>query len=175
METHHVRIKMTFYSIYQSPLGSITLTSDGVALTGLYFEGETDTSSIVPKALDVFCDVKAWLDGYFVGKDLPITFPIRFTCGTAFSLTVWELLREIPYGKTVSYKELANKVACKLGVERMSAQAVGNAVGKNPISIIVPCHRVIGSNGKLVGYRGGLDKKEYLLRLEQNIQKEVTI
>ena len=158
---------MIYTAHYNSPLGGITLTSDGMALTGLYFDGERDFPDLSParkKDLPVFGEVMRWLDLYFAGKE-PDFSPALNPTGTAFQMSVWAILRTIPYGETTNYGAIAKRLEKKTG-KRMSAQAVGGAVGRNPISIIVPCHRVIGANGSLTGYAGGLDKKEYLLELE---------
>ncbi|ERJ89767.1 6-O-methylguanine DNA methyltransferase, DNA binding domain protein [Selenomonas sp. oral taxon 892 str. F0426] len=158
---------MIYTAHYNSPLGGITLTSDGMALTGLYFDGERDFPDLSPgrkKDLPLFGDVMRWLDLYFDGKE-PDFSPALNPTGTAFQMSVWAILRTIPYGETTNYGAIAKRLEKKTG-KRMSAQAVGGAVGRNPISIIVPCHRVIGANGSLTGYAGGLDKKEYLLELE---------
>ena len=158
---------MIYTAHYNSPLGGITLTSDGMALTGLYFDGERDFPDLSPgrkKDLPLFGEVMRWLDLYFDGKE-PDFSPALNPTGTAFQMSVWAILRTIAYGKTTTYGAIAKRLEKKTG-KRMSAQAVGGAVGRNPISIIVPCHRVIGANGSLTGYAGGLDKKEYLLELE---------
>jgi len=158
---------MIYTAHYNSPLGGITLTSDGMALTGLYFDGERDFPDLSPgrkKDLPLFGEVMRWLDLYFDGKE-PDFSPALNPTGTAFQMSVWAILRTIPYGETTNYGAIAKRLEKKTG-KRMSAQAVGGAVGRNPISIIVPCHRVIGANGSLTGYAGGLDKKEYLLELE---------
>jgi len=158
---------MIYTAHYNSPLGGITLTSDGMALTGLYFDGERDFPDLSPgrkKDLPLFGEVMRWLDLYFDGKE-PDFSPALNPTGTAFQMSVWAILRTIPYGETTNYGAIAKRLEKKTG-KRMSAQAVGGAGGRNPISIIVPCHRVIGANGSLTGYAGGLDKKEYLLELE---------
>lgn len=158
---------MIYTAHYNSPLGGITLTSDGMALTGLYFDGERDFPDLSPgrkKDLPLFGEVMRWLDLYFDGKE-PDFSPALNPTGTPFQMSVWAILRTIPYGETTTYGAIAKRLEKKTG-KRMSAQAVGGAVGRNPISIIVPCHRVIGANGSLTGYAGGLDKKEYLLELE---------
>lgn len=152
---------------YTSPLGGITLASDGMALTGLYFDGERDfpdLSAAHKKDLPVFGEAMRWLDLYFAGKE-PDFMPPLAPVGTTFQQAVWEILRTIPYGGTMTYGAIAKRLE-KVTGKRMSAQAVGGAVGRNPISILIPCHRVIGADGSLTGYAGGLDKKEYLLGLE---------
>lgn len=161
---------MQYTARYRSPMGEILLAADGTGLTGLWFEGaKYYAGGLDPeheeRELPVFGDVRKWLDIYFTGKEPDFTPPVHMT-GSPFRLGVWELLRQIPYGETVTYGELAKMVAEKRGLSRMSAQAVGGAVGHNEISIIVPCHRVVGSDGSLTGYAGGVDKKERLLALE---------
>ena len=157
---------MTYAAYYFSPLGRIVLMSDGTALTELDFaEGVPEVSAVhTQKDLPVFREVCRWLDVYFAGRD-PGALPPLAPHGTAFQQAVWNILRGIPYGTTTTYGGIAARIAAARG-GRMSAQAVGGAVGRNPISILIPCHRVIGTDGSLTGYAGGLDKKEYLLRLE---------
>lgn len=153
--------------LYQSPLGPLVLTGDAEALTGLWFQdspppglpGESDP------ACPAFPQVFWWLDCYFSGR-MPDFIPPLHLSGSPFQCSIWELLRHIPYGSVVTYGELAQALARQKGLPRMSAQAVGGAVRRNPISLIVPCHRVVGRDGRLTGYRGGLDRKEALLRLE---------
>lgn len=161
---------MQYTAKYQSPVGEILLAADEIGLTGLWFDGEKFyADSLDPeheeRELPVFETVRKWLDIYFSGKEPDFMPPVHMI-GSPFRLSVWELLRQIPYGETVTYGELAKMVAEKRGLSRMSAQAVGGAVGHNEISIIVPCHRVVGSDGSLTGYAGGVDKKERLLTLE---------
>jgi len=150
-------------SYYSSPLGEIVLQSDGEFLTGLWFlnsrfiknEGKIDDNN------EIFVITKAWLDKYFRGeRPNPQEIPYRLE-GSEFSMRVWKILETIPYGEIITYGEIAKKLD-----EKMSAQAVGHAVGHNPISIIVPCHRVMGANNNLTGYGGGIDKKIGLLKLE---------
>ena len=157
---------MTYAAYYFSPLGRIVLMSDGTALTELDFaEGVPKASAVhTQKDLPVFGEAMRWLDLYFAGK-VPDFMPVLNPTGTAFQQAVWEVLRTIPYGQTTTYGAIAKRLEKSTG-KRMSAQAVGGAVGRNPISIIIPCHRVIGADGSLTGYAGGLDKKEYLLRTE---------
>ena len=161
---------MQYTTKYQSPVGEILLAGDDIGLTGLWFEGEKYYALSLEKdheekEVPVFAEVKQWLDIYFAGKE-PAFMPSIHMIGTPFQMEVWELLREIPYGKTTTYGELAKQIAKRRGLERMSAQAVGFAVGHNEISIIVPCHRVVGTNGSLTGYAGGIDKKMFFLKLE---------
>lgn len=157
---------MTYTTHYSSPLGKIILVSNGTALTELDFAEDVSAASATrtQKDLPVFEEVSRWLDAYFAGRD-PGALPPLAPHGTAFQQAVWKILRRIPYGTTTTYGRIAARIAAARG-GRMSAQAVGGAVGRNPISIIIPCHRVIGADGSLTGYAGGLDKKEYLLRLE---------
>ena len=170
---------MMYKSIYNSPLGPITLVSDGENLIGLYLEGQVHFEKTIKEEvitrddLYVFTLINDWLDKYFAGEIMEISnLPLRMY-GSSFREAVWQILSKIPYGKLVTYGDIAREMALLTGNERMSAQAVGNAVGHNPISIIVPCHRVIGADGKLTGYAGGLDLKIKLLELEgHSIDKE---
>ena len=155
---------------YDSPLGGITLASDGEALTGLWFDGQiyfADTLSedSIEKELPIFTQTCHWLDIYFSGKEPYFTPRLKMNT-TPFRKAVWDVMLTIPFGKTMTYGEIARLIAQKRGIAQMSAQAVGGAVGHNSISLIIPCHRVVGSRGKLTGYAGGLDKKAKLLRLE---------
>lgn len=161
---------MQYTYSYQSPLGGITMASDGAALTGLWFDGQKYFSEgladgAAAKTLPVFDETMRWLDIYFSGRRPDFTPPLNLK-GTAFRKEVWQLLLQIPYGQTITYGQLAAQLAAHNGLKRMSAQAVGGAVGHNPISIIVPCHRVVGTGGSLTGYAGGLTKKLALLKLE---------
>ena len=160
---------------YKSPLGAILLASDGEALCGLWFEGqkhcaETLSSAHEEKALPVFEQTAEWLSVYFSGKEPGFTPPLRLE-GTAFQRAVWEKLLEIPYGQTMTYGEIARSVTRDTNAPGMSARAVGAAVGRNPISLIVPCHRVIGADGSLTGYAGGIERKRWLLALERTAVK----
>ena len=161
---------MEYTAHYDSPLGGITITSDGEALTGLWFDGQKGLADAAAdcregNALPVIRQTIAWLDLYFSGKTPDFTPPLCLKT-TAFRRTVLDIVRTIPYGKTMTYGEIAEILAKRKGSAKMSAQVVGQAVGQNPISIIIPCHRVVGAGGKLTGYAGGLDKKEALLALE---------
>lgn len=159
---------MEYIFEYKSPIGSIILTSDETEITGLRFKGASETEVPNDKKYKETCvikETKRWLDIYFSGKN-PGYIPAINATGTEFQKLVWKLLLEIPYGKTTTYGEIAGKIAEIKNVSRMSAQAVGGALGKNPIAIIIPCHRVVGKNGKLTGYRYGMDKKISLLALE---------
>ncbi len=167
---------MELISRYDSPLGGITLAADGEALTGLWIDGQKDFGrTLAPDRREgdppVLRAAAVWLDGYFSGKDPGSPPPLR-PAGTEFQREVWAILSAIPYGSTTTYGQIAELLAGRRGVRTMSAQAVGNAVGKNPISILIPCHRVLGADGSLTGYAGGLDKKYALLRLEGVIREE---
>ena len=156
---------------YTSPLGGMTLSSDGEALTGLWFDGMKHyphklVEESIEAELPIFAQTSKWLDIYFSGEEPDFTPPINLQT-TTFRKAVSDILLTIPYGQTMTYGEIARILTEKQGVERMSAQAVGGAVGHNPISIIVPCHRVIGADGSLTSYAGGLDKKIALLKLEK--------
>ncbi len=164
---------MHYISHYLSPLGRILLASNGTHLTGLWFEGQ----KYFARKLDADCQeaehpvlqqTKAWLDAYFSGIEPDYSIPIQ-PSGTDFQKDIWNTLCSIPYGKTITYGQIASILADRRGLSHMSAQAVGSAVGHNPISIIIPCHRVVGSDGKLTGYAGGLDKKTALLHLEGSV------
>ncbi len=162
-----------FYSTgYTSPLGAITLASDGENLVGLWMDGQkyfaaTLKGPVTEKAdLPVFAAVKKWLDAYFAGKKPAIAALPLAPIGGEFRKAVWNILCEIPYGQCATYGEIAKKAAVRLGRKSMSSQAVGGAVGHNPISIIIPCHRVVGAGGSLTGYAGGIGKKVKLLELE---------
>lgn len=158
---------------YSSPVGTLYLVSDGEYLTGLYMEQRRyctlDMEKIpVNSSLPVFQAARKWLDIYFQGKEPDYLPPLK-TDGSEFQETVWKYLLAIPYGKTTTYGEIAAAIAKERGITRMSAQAVGGAVGRNPISIIVPCHRVVGKDGNLTGYGGGIENKIRLLELEHAV------
>lgn len=162
---------MQYISHYRSPLGDILLAADQNCLTGLWFEGQKYFALHLDKEreekeIPVFEKTKEWLDIYFSGKEPDFTVPLRFI-GTDFQKEVWKILCSIPYGQTMTYGEIAGKLAEKREKKSMSAQAVGGAVGHNRISILVPCHRVVGSDGSLTGYAGGIEKKVKLLTLEK--------
>ena len=162
---------VNFIHRYDSPLGGITEASDGKSLIGLWFDGQkyfADTldSDSEEKRLPVFEQTDRWLDIYFSGREPDFTPPLSMKT-TAFRKAVWKILLTIPYGKTITYGEIADKIAKQKNIARMSAQAVGGAVGHNPVSLIIPCHRVVGTNGSLTGYAGGIDKKIKLLTLER--------
>lgn len=161
---------MTFIQHYASPLGGILLAANDIGLTGLWFDGQKYYADNLPaghieRETPILTDAKRWLDVYFTGVEPDFTPPLHIV-GSAFRQKVWKLLLQIPYGQTVTYGELARQLAEKQGAEHMSAQAVGGAVGHNPISLIIPCHRVVGTHGSLTGYAGGIDKKIMLLELE---------
>ena len=164
---------MDFIHHYRSPLGGMTLASDGEALTGLWFDGQNYFGSTLSakygeSTLPVFDQTAAWLDIYFSGR-APEFIPPMNLRATPFRRAVWELLLTVPFGHTVTYGEIAAILAKQKGLPRMSAQAVGGAVGHNPVSLIIPCHRVLGSDGSLTGYAGGLEKKEWLLKMEKAV------
>ncbi|WP_407422755.1 methylated-DNA--[protein]-cysteine S-methyltransferase [Methanobrevibacter sp.] len=158
---------------YTSPIGDILLASRNEKLIGSWFEGQkyylaNVSEEIIEKDDETLIQAKEWLDSYFNGEKPLINELDLDPIGTDFRKEVWEILCEIPYGKTTSYKDIANRIAKKRGIEKMSAQAVGGAVGHNPISIIIPCHRVVASNGELTGYAAGIDKKKFLLMHEKD-------
>ena len=166
--------KIYYKAQYKSPIGIITICCDeDEKVVGLFFKNQKyfadniDGKITENNNLKIFVTVKNWLDKYFAGKKPNIKeIPIKFI-GNEFRKSVWKILYEIPYGKVVTYGDIAKQIAKRQGITKMSAQAIGGAVGHNPISIIVPCHRVVGKNGKLTGYAAGLDKKKKLLELEQ--------
>ncbi|WP_195964234.1 methylated-DNA--[protein]-cysteine S-methyltransferase [Clostridium cuniculi] len=163
---------MKYSTTYSSPLGLITMASDGENLIGLWLEGQKyfanniEESMVENNDLNIFIATKQWLNRYFLGKKPEISELPLAPIGGEFRKIVWEILCQIPYGETITYGEVAKKVALKMNKKSMSSQAVGGAVGHNPISIIIPCHRVVGANGNLTGYAGGIDKKIKLLELE---------
>lgn len=160
---------MRYTDNYVSPMGNIVLAGDGTALTGLWFEGQKWlgaglTDGAERAELPVFGQTKKWLDIYFGGGE-PAFTPAVALRGSEFQIAVWNVLSAIPYGKTVTYGEIARNLTAVTG-RKTSARAVGSAVGRNPVSIIVPCHRVLGADGSLTGYAGGVERKRELLRLE---------
>jgi len=163
---------MTYRTTYNSPLGAITLSSDGTFLTGLWFENHKSSHSSIDEdvtwteTLPIFRQTIKWLDIYFAGNEPEFTPPLKVE-GSEFFKTVSEIMRQIPYSETTTYGAIAAEAAKRLDRKRMSAQAVGGAVGRNPISIIIPCHRVIGADGNLTGYAEGLHKKISLLKIEK--------
>lgn len=161
---------MQYTTHYASPLGDILLASDEQGLTGLWFDQEKYYAmNLDPEHEEgecpAFASARAWLDQYFKGEE-PDFLPPLHPLGSDFQKAVWDILLTIPYGKTTTYGEIAKQIAARRGLARMSAQAVGGAVGHNEISIIIPCHRVVGTNGSLTGYAGGIDKKIWLLEKE---------
>ena len=169
---------MQYTQKYDSPLGGILLASDGKALTGLWFDGQKYVCSTLAaqreqKLLPVFEETARWLDLYFSGQEPDFTPPLSLQQASSFRREVWEIMLTIPYGQTMTYKAIAAELARRRGVENMSAHAVGGAVSHNPISLIIPCHRVVGTNGSLTGYAGGIDKKVRLLTLENADQSKL--
>ena len=161
---------MVYTCKYKSLIGDILLAADEIGLTGLWFEGQkyfanTLPEDYVPQETKILTEAKKWLDVYFSGEEPNFTPPLHPN-GSTFRKAVWQILLDIPYGQTITYGEIARRIAVMKNTSHMSAQAVGGAVGHNEISIIIPCHRVIGTNGSLTGYAGGIDKKISLLKLE---------
>ena len=161
---------MEYIHHYESPLGAITMASDGEALIGLWFDGQKYfadclESEYEEKMLPIFEQADQWLSIYFSGQQPDFT-PMLSMKTTEFRKAVWEIMLSIPYGKTMTYGEIADRIAKQKGLQKMSAQAVGGAVGHNSISLIIPCQRVVGTNGSLTGYAGGIEKKVKLLELE---------
>ncbi len=168
---------MEYTNEYISPLGKILLASDGHALIGLWFEGQKYFAAKLErdheeKDLPVFAQVAEWLALYFNGKNPAFTPPLTLK-GTPFQKEVWEAMLAIPFGQTTTYAKIAAQIAKHRGLASMSAQAVGSAVAHNPISLIIPCHRVVGSDGSLTGYAGGIEKKEWLLAMERQAPESV--
>ena len=162
---------MVYTTQYASPLGAITLACDDAAIIGLWFNGQRYFGNSLPKQLvekeqPLLQDTKRWLDIYFSGCAPDFLPPLRYD-STPFRKAVCEIMLTIPYGKTMTYGEIAAAIAKQQGLSKMSAQAVGGAVGHNPISLIIPCHRVVGTNGSLTGYGGGIARKVKLLELER--------
>lgn len=163
---------MDYINYYDSPLGRIMLASDGYYLKGLWFEGQKYFAAGISgfskrQSLPVFDMTYEWLDIYFSGNAPDFTPPLLINT-SEFRRKVWNILLEIPYGGTMTYKGISEIIALQYGKNRMSAQAVGNAVAHNPISLIIPCHRVVGSDGSLKGYAGGLNRKKQLLLMEKH-------
>ena len=155
---------------YSSMLGTILLAADDIGLTGLWFEGQkyfanTLSKERISRETPILKEAKKWLDVYFSGKE-PTFMPPLHPAGSAFRQAVWQILLQIPYGQTMTYGEIARRITKEKNASPMSAQAVGGAVGHNEISIIIPCHRVVGTNGSLTGYAAGIEKKLSLLQLE---------
>ncbi len=165
---------MHFTSHYMSPLGNMLLAADETGLTGLWFEGQKYFARYLDreheeKDIPVFTRAKRWLDIYFSAKEPDFSIPLHFI-GTDFQKEVWEVLLQIPYGRTMTYGQIAKLLAGRRNLPYVSARAAGGAVSRNGISIIVPCHRVVGANGSLTGYAGGIDRKTALLKLEGAIR-----
>ena len=163
---------MTFTQRYNSPMGGILLAADEIGLTGVWFDGQKYFARGLPEEqternTPVLSAAKRWLNVYFTGRE-PDFMPPLNPVGSGFQRAVWELLLQIPYGQTTTYGALAQKLAQQQGLAHMSAQAVGGAVGRNKISILIPCHRVVGTGGRLTGYAGGVDRKAGLLELEHS-------
>ena len=162
-----------YYCTYESKIGLLYLISDGKSLIGCYLEGQkyfpnNIDNYLLSEELNILVKSKAWLEKYFNGENPSIDeIPLNFN-GTEFRNTVWGLLKEIPYGEIVTYRHIAEIIAENKGLETMSAQAVGGAVGHNPLLIFIPCHRVIGADGSLTGYAAGLENKKFLLKLESD-------
>lgn len=158
---------MNYWMIYKTGLDfdDILLESDGIYLTGLTFIQDDDIN-ITTSDLEIFRETIRWLDIYFSGKIPDFDLKYRLLNETPFRREVWDILNTIPYGKTMTYGDIAKIIAKNRNIKRMSSQAVGGAVGKNPLCIIIPCHRVIGNNNKIVGYAGGIKNKKALLKLE---------
>lgn len=161
---------MHYTKKYSSPIGDMLLAADDTGLVGAWFTDGKYYAEGLDKNNEekdnfALIQTKAWLDDYFSGKGPDFTPPIHMI-GSDFRLEVWKILQSIPYGCTSTYGEIASLIAKSIGVPKMSAQAVGGAVGHNAISIIIPCHRVVGANGSLTGYAGGIEKKQFLLKLE---------
>lgn len=164
-----------YTSVYSSELGDILLAADEIGLTGLWFFGQSYFADTLPaeqiaQETPILAQAREWLDEYFSGKEPDFT-PTLHPIGSPFRQAVWKLLLQIPYGQTTTYGEIARQLEKLQNRPHMSAQAVGGAVGHNGISIIIPCHRVVGTKGNLTGYAGGLDKKMALLELEHANRK----
>ena len=164
---------MVFSHHYDSPLGGITMASDGDALTGLWFDGQkyfgsTLSAGSAERSLPVFAEADRWLDLYF-GGGIPDFTPALNPKATEFRKTVWGILRTVPYGHTVTYGRIAEIMSPQPSSARLSARAVGGAVAHNPVSLIIPCHRIVGSDGSLTGYAGGISRKKALLEMEQAV------
>lgn len=164
-----------YTSVYSSELGDILLAADEIGLTGLWFFGQSYFADTLPteqiaQETPILTQAREWLDEYFSGKEPDFT-PTLHPIGSPFRQAVWKLLLQIPYGQTTTYGEIARQLEKLQNRPHMSAQAVGGAVGHNGISIIIPCHRVVGTKGSLTGYAGGLDKKMALFELEHANRK----
>ena len=165
-----MKVETQCISHYSSPLGEILLSAGEVGLTGLWFIGQKHFAPFLRGDeqivdLPVFADTKRWLDAYFCGDKPESTLRLH-PIGTDFQQSVWRILLTIPYGATMTYGQIAEKLAAERGMSKISARAVGGAVGRNRISLIIPCHRVVGASGSLTGYAGGVERKVKLLQLE---------
>ena len=162
-----------YYCTYESKIGLLYLISDGESLCGCYLENQKYFPNDIDDyqlndELNVFIESKVWLEKYFNGENPSIDeIPLNFI-GTEFRNTVWKVLKEIPFGEVITYRDIAEIIAKNRGIKTMSAQAVGGAVGHNPLLIFIPCHRVIGVDGSLTGYAAGLENKRFLLNLESD-------
>ncbi len=170
--------RMGYITNYDSPMGNITIVSDGENITNLWFESQKPSEDVLENGyekldLPVFEVAKQWLDIYFAGKDPGFIPPLKVD-ETPFRQRVCEIMLTISYGETITYGQIAKQLAEEMDLEKMSAQAVGGAVGHNPISIIIPCHRVMGASGKITGYTGGIDIKIELLKLEGSYEQAVS-
>ena len=170
---------MAYVQHYDSSLGGILLAADESGITGLWFDGQKYFARDLPaerveQNTPALAEAKRWLDIYFTGREPDFTPPLH-PIGSGFRQAVWNILLQIPYGQTTTYGEIARQLAAKQGLARMSAQAIGGAVGHNEISIIIPCHRVVGTNGSLTGYAGGIDRKVKLLELEHTDMTELFV
>ena len=163
---------MYYFTTDPSPVGELMIASEGEYLVGLWIAKQKYYGNTLPEQavrnddISVFSVIKNWLEQYFAGNNPSIAHVPLAPIGNEFRQGVWEILRSIPYGEVTSYGSIAKKLAIQTGKSCISAQAVGGAVGHNPISIIIPCHRVVGANGSLTGYAGGIDTKIKLLQLE---------
>lgn len=164
---------MYYTTTYSSPICELTLASDGTNLIGLWMDGQKyfqDTLGaariLTQDKIPILINAKNWLDRYFAGQEPPISDLPLAPIGTEFRQRVWNILCQIPYGSYITYGDIAKQLAAQDGKAKMSAQAVGGAVGHNPISLIIPCHRVVGASGSLTGYAGGIDRKISLLKHE---------
>lgn len=168
---------MIYITEYKSPIGEITLAAENDKLTGLWIEGQKYFMEHLKKDfnkftrcdkedIDIFFKTKDWLKRYFNGQKPSIDELDLDPKGSDFRKSVWKILCRIPYGQVITYNDIAKEIAKEKGIEKMSAQAIGGAVGHNPISIVIPCHRVISVSGSLTGYAGGIDKKIFLLKHE---------
>ena len=173
-------MNMDYTAHYDSPLGGITLASDGLRLVGLWFDGQKYFADALGKEheerpeLEIFDVTRRWLDIYFSGQTPDFTPPLLMRT-TDFRKRVWEIMLTIPFGRTMTYGDISRIIAKERGLTSMSAQAVGGAVGHNSISLIIPCHRVVGTGGSLTGYAGGIDKKVRLLQMEGAVMHDLFV